>query len=132
MLQVNHFARASRGDDTNSLRKDILLLYREEGLRLDPSYSEAPSNLVKHRRGWENDYTARLLCPQELLDTYNGDPEVYVHVEKCVHFINDHLGSASASKLAQSRSRREHTVLSCTTRSSQQHHPAKATSTSAF
>ncbi|KAL1937058.1 hypothetical protein VTO73DRAFT_15140 [Trametes versicolor] len=74
---VNHFARASRGDDTNSLRKDILLLYREEGLRLDPSYSEAPSNLVKHRRGWENDYTARLLCPQELLDTYNADPEVF-------------------------------------------------------
>ncbi|EIW53765.1 uncharacterized protein TRAVEDRAFT_52890 [Trametes versicolor FP-101664 SS1] len=64
-------------DDTNSLRKDILLLYCKEGLRLDPSYSEAPSNLVKHRHGWENDYTARLLCPQELLDTYNADPEVF-------------------------------------------------------
>ncbi|EIW59004.1 uncharacterized protein TRAVEDRAFT_48132 [Trametes versicolor FP-101664 SS1] len=74
---VNHFACASRGDNTNSLRKDILLLYRKEGLRLDPLYSEAPSNLVKHRRGWENNYTARLLCPQELLNTYNANPKVY-------------------------------------------------------
>lgn len=35
-------------------------------------YGDAPTILLKHERGWNNQFTARLLCPQLLLEDFDA------------------------------------------------------------
>ncbi|OJT15889.1 hypothetical protein TRAPUB_1050, partial [Trametes pubescens] len=69
---IDHFAHAARGDDTNSLRPDIMQLIRLEWCMPIYGYADAPSILIKHERGWNNRFTARLMCPQRLLEDFDA------------------------------------------------------------
>lgn len=72
LSQIDHFAHASRGDDTNSLRPDIMVLMRQEWCMPLYGYGDAPDVLPKHGRGWNNQFTARLMCPQRLLEDFDA------------------------------------------------------------
>ncbi|KAI0369421.1 hypothetical protein BV20DRAFT_363799 [Pilatotrama ljubarskyi] len=74
---IDHCARASRGDDTSALRNDGILLMSDEVTRPTPAYANAPATLVKYQRGWNNKYTARLLCPQEKLEDFDRDTDAF-------------------------------------------------------
>ncbi|KAI0374976.1 hypothetical protein BV20DRAFT_405450 [Pilatotrama ljubarskyi] len=74
---VDYCARASRGDDTSAVRNDGILLLSDAATRPWPSYERAPPKLQKYQRGWNNTYTARLLCPQDMLHEFDKDPDAF-------------------------------------------------------
>ncbi|KAI0349320.1 hypothetical protein OH77DRAFT_1432160 [Trametes cingulata] len=65
---------AARGDDSASLRKYMLPYL--QGLESEhKDYRTAPSMIEKYARGWHSWYTARLLCPQNLLAEFDRNAE---------------------------------------------------------
>ena len=69
-MQIRPHAAAGRVEDTNKLKYNVLLWVPEM-----PGYDVLPPNLDKSLRGFHNTTTARYLCPINMLDQFDRDPE---------------------------------------------------------
>ncbi|KAL7283550.1 hypothetical protein ACG7TL_002984 [Trametes sanguinea] len=76
LITLTDFVRtrmyAARSDDSGRIR-DLVITYMNPKSSAPQQDSHIPSILAKHARGWQNKYTARLLCPQRLLGDFNAD-----------------------------------------------------------
>ncbi|KAI0364807.1 hypothetical protein BV20DRAFT_982988 [Pilatotrama ljubarskyi] len=75
-LQIDYTVRATRGDDTGSL-KERVIKYMSAMSGLHDEYQKAPGVIEKSHRGWYNWYTARFLCPQEMLVDFDHNWEEF-------------------------------------------------------
>ncbi|KAI0349976.1 hypothetical protein OH77DRAFT_1507226 [Trametes cingulata] len=74
---VDYCAHASHGDDTSAVRLDGIILMSDETMRPTAAYACAPPQLQKYQHSWNNSYTARLLCPQDMLKEFDADPAAF-------------------------------------------------------
>ncbi|KAF7793820.1 hypothetical protein EIP86_004941 [Pleurotus ostreatoroseus] len=67
---LQEHAAAGRVDDTSKLRYNVLLWVPEM-----PGYDVLPPDIDKGLRGFHSTTTARYLCPMNMIDTFDEDPE---------------------------------------------------------
>ena len=68
-VQLSAAANNARGDDTNSCRKAT------PGYVLPPDRADDNDIEKKSDCGWNNPFTARLLCPLKYLQEFDRDPQ---------------------------------------------------------
>ncbi|KAI9056309.1 hypothetical protein FKP32DRAFT_1763064 [Trametes sanguinea] len=65
----------ARGDDSSALRKEVIIYMQFAYGHEHERYKSGPAMIHKAHRGWHTWHTARLLCPQSLLATFDACAE---------------------------------------------------------
>ncbi|OBZ73011.1 hypothetical protein A0H81_06633 [Grifola frondosa] len=80
IFMLSHFldahARFARSDDLGALRYDSMQYIEDVTLR-DGQIIRYMADNQKTYRGFKDPATARLLCPRQMLDQYDDDPELF-------------------------------------------------------
>ncbi|KAI0672335.1 hypothetical protein C8Q78DRAFT_1125919 [Trametes maxima] len=71
---LNSRLKAARGTDGGLIRDEVVRYLYYGGLE---TFRDAPDGLDKFRRGWYNEYTARMLCPQNQLARFDANREKF-------------------------------------------------------
>ncbi|KAH9898501.1 hypothetical protein C8Q73DRAFT_664162 [Cubamyces lactineus] len=71
---INFHLTNVRGDDGGSLRDRVITYLRDSRIK---GFESAPSEVQKFYRGWSNMFTARMLCPQNMLARFDANPEAF-------------------------------------------------------
>jgi hypothetical protein len=76
---MDHISRSARSDDTTSLKQEGLKYITLDLPEEDQAHAVPVINLeLKAMRGFNNVYTAKLLCPHRYSNNFVQDPEQYV------------------------------------------------------
>ncbi|KAI0633697.1 hypothetical protein C8Q77DRAFT_1157869 [Trametes polyzona] len=74
---LRSWARAVRGDDGGMIRDHVVPYLRMSRIK---EFLNAPTDLAKFQRGWQNYYCARMLCPQVSLPRFDADWEAFAEM----------------------------------------------------
>lgn len=86
-IQLSTAASNARADDTSSCRKATAEYI------IDSSEDTVALSLKKKSdRGWNNCYTARLLCPLKRLPEFDNDPEYVATLTSMIGFLTSFVG----------------------------------------